>query len=109
MKMSSALFVRLCVSFGIPAPQAEFRFHPTRKWRMDYCWPEQKLGLEVDGGVWTGGRHTRGGGWHRDTEKLNAAAALGWRMLRCTPDQLATSETLELIKTALNPKEEAAA
>jgi very-short-patch-repair endonuclease len=61
-------------------PVEQYRFHPTRKWRFDYAYPEQHLAIEVDGGQYTprGGRHNTDG----DREKLNAAAALGWRILR---------------------------
>jgi very-short-patch-repair endonuclease len=100
-----ALFPRICKSWGVPTPEAEHRFHPVRKWRIDFAWPEQKVGLEVDGGVWTGGRHTRGAGWLKDTEKINTAVTMGWRMLRCTPQQLCTSEMLDTIKQALEYEE----
>jgi len=95
------LFLAALAQAGIPAPVAEFRFHPIRKWRFDFCWPDQKLALEIDGAVWTGGRHTRGSGWMKDTEKLNAAAILGFRMLRCSPQQSSTSAMIESIKSAL--------
>jgi very-short-patch-repair endonuclease len=65
---------------GVPAPVKEHQFHPKRKWRFDFAWPERMVAVEVDGGQWKkwGGRHNR----DSDREKLNAAAALGWRVLR---------------------------
>lgn len=59
-------------------------FHPTRKWRFDFAWPDAKLALEVDGGTFSGGRHTRGKGFEEDCIKLNEAAKLGWFVLRAT-------------------------
>jgi very-short-patch-repair endonuclease len=96
-----ALFPRICKSWGVPTPECEHRFHPVRKWRIDFAWPQHKVGLEVDGGIFSGGRHTRGAGWLKDTEKINTAVTMGWRMLRCTPQQLCTSEMLDTIKQAL--------
>ena len=67
-------------------PQAEYRFHPKRRFRFDYCWPTQKIAVEVDGGQWQpfGGRHATDG----DREKLNMAAEMGWRVLRFSPQML---------------------
>jgi very-short-patch-repair endonuclease len=61
-------------------PEQQHRFYPPRRWRFDYAWPAQRLAVEVDGGQWSprGGRHNTDG----DREKLNAAAELGWRVLR---------------------------
>jgi very-short-patch-repair endonuclease len=42
-----------------------------RRWAADFCWPSQRLIVEVDGGTWTGGRHVTGSGYHKDLEKLN--------------------------------------
>ncbi len=67
---------------------AEFNFHPTRKWRADFAIPSAKLLIEVDGGAWSGGRHTRGAGFIADQEKTNAAACLGYRVLRYTPKRI---------------------
>jgi|GEM_PF-565684 len=86
---------------GIQAPVAEYRFHRTRKWRFDYAWPDFKVALEIEGGVWTGGRHTRGAGFLRDIEKYNAAAVAGWTVLRCTPDTLNSAETLAMLREVL--------
>jgi len=69
---------------------AELPFHSSRKWRFDYAFPAYKVAIEVDGGVYTGGRHSGGKGQVNDMEKLNAAAVLGWRVLRYTPDQFAS-------------------
>lgn len=93
---------KLCASLKVPVPVKEYRFHPDRKWRMDYAWPSEKLALEVEGGVWTGGRHTRPQGFLGDMEKYNAAASMGWRILRATPKTLLTSATIELIKKSIH-------
>jgi very-short-patch-repair endonuclease len=67
--------------------EPEFKFHPTRKWRADYIVQPFKILIEVDGGIWTGGRHSGGAGQIKDMEKLNAAAVLGYLVLRYTPQQ----------------------
>lgn len=86
---------------GLPEPVAEHRFHPSREWRFDWAWPAELVALEVEGGVWTGGRHTRGKGFLRDMEKYNAAAVRGWAVLRCVPDDLYSGATLALLREAL--------
>ena len=74
---------------GIPLPAVEYRFAaPARQWRFDYAWIEQHVALEVDGGTWVRGRHSRGGGQQGDMEKGNAAVLLGWRVLHYTPQQM---------------------
>ena len=87
---------------GVAEPVAEFRFCPPRRWRLDYAWPDQFVALEVEGGVWSRGRHTGPTGFIKDMEKYNLLAATGWRLLRCTPDQLHTTATIELIAMAIN-------
>lgn len=80
--------------------EREHRFHPVRKWRLDFAWPAQQLAVEVEGGVWTGGRHTRGAGFVKDMEKYNQATLLGWRVLRVTPADIKSGKAVELIKAA---------
>lgn len=80
----------------------EFKFHPVRKWRFDYAIPEHKIALEVEGGVWTGGRHTSPKGFLGDIEKYNTATLMGWRVFRTTPEDLYKTATIKLIKTAIS-------
>lgn len=95
-----AIFAQLCRDHGLPEPVQEYRFHPVRRWRFDYAWPDLLVALEVEGGVWTGGRHTRGSGFKGDMEKYNTATVLGWRVLRCVPSDVCTMETVEMITEA---------
>lgn len=80
--------VALCRAAGLPEPIPEYKFHPLRKWRADYCWPIQKIIVEIDGGLFVRGRHSRGAGMLADFEKLNAAALLGFVVLRYAPSQI---------------------
>ena len=73
---------------GLPLPAMEYKFHPRRKWRADYAWPEYRVLLEQEGGVWVGGRHTRGKGFVADMKKYNAAAMLGFKVLRYTVQEM---------------------
>lgn len=90
-----AIMIRLA---GIPEPVREFKFHPTRKWRIDLAWPEEKLAVEIEGGVWSKGRHIRPKGFLGDLEKYNTLTILGWSLLRFTPQQVRTGEALTLIE-----------
>jgi len=74
----------LIAALRLPPPQKQYRFHPTRKWRFDFAWPVGKIALEVEGGVWTQGRHVRPLGFEKDIEKYNEAALLDWLVLRTT-------------------------
>ena len=80
---------------------AELKFHPTRKWRADYAIPSAMLLLEIDGAVWSGGRHTRGAGFIADQEKLNNAAIMGYRVLRFVPADIKNGTLLNTVKLAL--------
>jgi very-short-patch-repair endonuclease len=100
------LFRPLLRREGIPQPVSEFRFHPVRRFRFDFAWPDKLVALEVDGGLWLrgGGRHNRASGFIQDTVKTNLAASLGWRVLRVTPQQLCDLQTIALIRETLNYK-----
>jgi len=101
---------------GIPAPEFEYQFHPTRKWRFDLAWPydlildtpieRPMVAVEVQGGIWSSGRHNRGAAMLKEWEKLNCAAELGWRILYVQPCDLCTTEFAQTIKRALGLFEE---
>jgi very-short-patch-repair endonuclease len=84
----------------------EHRFHPVRRWRFDYAILDYKIAIEKDGGVWMkgGGAHSRPQNILRDMEKLTQAALLGWTVIRRTPDQLSSRETLDMIQQAVELK-----
>lgn len=85
----------------LPAPAHEHRFHPKRMWRFDVCWPEYKLAVEIHGGVYSQGRHTRGTGFTKDREKINAAVELGWRVLEYSTQQVESGEAIKQIERIL--------
>lgn len=62
----------------------DYRFHPVRKFRFDFAFPEHKVAIEMEGGVFKKGRHTRGVGYSKDTVKYNLATCEGWKVLRYT-------------------------
>lgn len=83
----------------------EHRFHPERKWRFDYAIPDLKIAVEVDGAVWTGGRHNRAAGYIADMEKLNTAASMDWLVLRFTTDDRFYMKTFNLISETIKIRE----
>jgi very-short-patch-repair endonuclease len=87
---------------GVPAPETEYRFHPTRKWRFDFAWPAQRVACEVEGGIWSGGRHVRGSGFANDCDKYNAAQLAGWRVLRVTGQHIRSGQAQLLVREALS-------
>lgn len=80
----------------------EYRFHPERKWRFDFCWPKEKIAVEVEGGTWSGGRHTTGSGFAKDCEKYNHAAMMGYRVFRFTSDMVKKGEAIKWIREIMN-------
>ena len=84
-----------------PGYVQEYRFHNVRLWRFDFAWPEYRIALEVEGGVYTKGRHLTPKGFLGDMEKYNEAAVLGWRLLRATPKQLRAGVAAQLVRRAM--------
>ncbi len=87
-----------CKIMGLPIPVREFKFHPSRRWRVDYFFKEIGLAIEIEGGAWTRGRHTRGKGFEADMLKYNNLTLLGYRLLRFTPQQERNGDAIEVIR-----------
>ena len=80
---------------GLPTPERQYYFHPTRKWRVDFAWPEFMLIVELEGGVWVRGAHIRPGRFIKDCIKYNEAAVLGWVVLRVAGAMITNGVALE--------------
>jgi len=78
--------------------EQQYRFHPERKWRFDFAFPDELVAVELDGGIFAAengqvaGKHARGAGRLKDYEKRNAAAELGWLVLCYGPPQVRSGE-----------------
>lgn len=89
---------------SIPFPVEEFKFHPTRRWRIDLCWPDQKLAMEIEGGIFLTMENGNATG-HRsitnfkgDMEKYNALSIHGYSLLRVTTRQMETCESYNYLR-----------
>lgn len=83
------------------AYKPEFKFCESRRWKADFLILGTKILVEVEGGTWSGGRHTRGQGYQNDCEKYNWAAANGWTVLRFTTQQVNSGTAIKTILEAL--------
>ena len=73
--------------------EREVVFCPGRKWRFDFL--IGNIAVEVDGGTWSHGRHSRGAGYERDCEKINTAVKMGYKILRYTPAMVAAGTAID--------------
>lgn len=107
----------------------EFRFHPTRLWRIDVAVPDLKIGIEIQGGNFGGpgivcdkcgkpvhrrlangrvirvidnGRHANATRLRGEYEKLSSAASLGWKMFLFMPEQIRNGLAYQLLEPALS-------
>src|SRR5690348_17435940 len=104
-------FAALIKLYDLPTPQREYAFGEHRgpkgrvaKWRFDFYWsvtPRGPLAVEIEGGTWVRGRHSRGRGMTSDSRKYNAAALMGITVLRFTSDMVKSFEAIRTLKEAL--------
>jgi very-short-patch-repair endonuclease len=87
----------------LPMPVREYHFARAvgRRWRFDFCWPDRKFAVEVEGGVYraAGGAHQRPRRFLADMEKYNTAAALGWTVWRFSTEQVEAMHAYDAIKS----------
>jgi very-short-patch-repair endonuclease len=80
-----------------PELHEEFYFNPNRRWRFDFAHVETRVAIEIEGGVFTQGRHTRGSGFEDDCEKYNCATAMGWRVFRLTTNLIRKDQVAAIV------------
>ena len=106
LEATLALEIRAC---KLLPPVTELKFHPTRRWRFDFAWPDLMLAVEAESGAEMHGRRTKAGrvmksghltvkGFRSDCDKYNAAAMLGWRVLRFTGAMIKDGTAVKLLK-----------
>ena len=67
--------------------ERQYRFHPERKWLVDFAWVLddgmilRKVALEVNGGTYSGGSHSRGPRQRGDYEKWSELSLMGWTLI----------------------------
>ena len=81
--------------------EREYRFHPTRRWKMDFAWPLVKVALEIHGGTFVRGAHSRGARQRKDFEKQNAAHLAGWTVYLADTTMVKDGTALKLIEQAI--------
>jgi len=89
-------FETIWKQLGGPALSKEAKVCMDRGWRNDYLYEPKRIIIELDGGVWNGGRHVRPQGFIDDCVKLNEATMLGYKVLRI-PTGFATEHYLSKI------------
>lgn len=75
----------------------EHKFHPKRRWRFDY-YIAGGTAIEIEGGIHSRGRHTRGVGYEKDLEKYREAAAMGYKVYRFSTQEVLNGTAREFIK-----------
>lgn len=98
------LFLQQVIDEGLDHPTREYKFCPTRKWRCDFVWHDHWLIVEIEGGIWTGGRHTNPLGFTKDCEKYNEASLMGFTVLRFTGAHVRSGYALETTKRFIDGK-----
>lgn len=88
----------------LPAPAEEYRFAPKRRWAFDFAWPGLLLAVEVEGGIYSQGRHVRPAGFQKDCEKYNEATSLGWLVLRYTAQDIKSGKAIDQVRALLEEK-----
>lgn len=86
--------------------EREFRFAPPRRWRFDFAWPDKKIAIELEGGVYSSGRHVRAQGFENDCLKYNEAVLRGWRVLRFAGRQITNGAAINTTQELFCQREE---
>lgn len=77
----------------------EFKFCPTRRFRSDFYLSANNLSLciEIEGGIWTNGRHVRPSGYIKDMEKYNICSAMGYTLFRFSGKDVKSGKAINFL------------
>lgn len=90
---------------NLPAPVREHPVAPgVRRWRFDFAWPSLMVAVEVEGGIRSGGRHTRSDGFDADCEKYAEAAIAGWSVIRVSTGMVTDGRAVALVERLLRSR-----
>ena len=94
-------------AYGLPEPVREYRHIPGRLFRLDFAWPDYRVGVEVQGQIWSKGGHSSGTGIIRDCEKRNLGKLEGWTVLEVVEPQIKAGDAIDWVRRALKQAMEA--
>ena len=77
---------------------AEYKYVPCRKYKADYCIPEWRLLIEIQGGLFNKKAHGSITGLLKDIQRLNLATVNGFYLLRITPDDFRKTQCIEWVE-----------
>lgn len=80
----------------------EFKFHPKRRYRIDFAHIESRTGIEVNGSTWRKGGHSSGSGIQRDYEKQRLAALQGWLIVPLSASDVRDERVLREVKAIID-------
>lgn len=115
-KRKSHLEENFALMLGQFIDQREYKFHPERRWRFDFAWPDIKVAVEIEGGaggfnivkdgrrLWMPGAHQSPEGYVKDCEKYNEAAFMGWYVFRLPNELITAANAQKIIKFVLDKK-----
>jgi very-short-patch-repair endonuclease len=80
--------------------EREYRFEPTRRWRVDFVISARwvRLAVELEGGIHVQGRHNRGAGMQSDLEKYQELVAAGWTLFRFSTEDVLNGRARDVLK-----------
>jgi len=98
-------FAFQCRAFKLPPPIEQYYFAKSlgRRFTADFAWPQYRLLVEVQGGIFRpgGGAHSHPLNVERDIEKAQYIALLGLMLLPITPKNLKSGLAIELTQRIL--------
>lgn len=94
---------KLLKSAGLESCVRQYKYVPGRKFEADFCFVEEKLIIEVDGGIYTRRAHGSIGGIISDMKRTNQASMFGYRVMRYQPSEITKEpqRVIQEITTAL--------